>query len=247
VAFLFWIYFVARAPPARILSALFLLATADAARPKRSPHPNCGANPVHLLVFHDRGKGSHALADRLDNLGCVHFLRGEHLHLHPAVLAAFFRSPTATWASDVLRAITAHNQTVDWKGGAQGLGVEIRALAAADTRQRCACVSRGTLVRLDMLDGSFKNSCSQWSASQVARAARGLCPLFKPADGCAPGKNKIGASPPPATILFLHLPCLPFPIAHSFPQARLSSSTAHHFLLRRGLGFAGLRTPGGPA
>jgi hypothetical protein len=206
-----------------MLSALFLLATADAARPKRSPHPNCNANPVHLLVFHDRGEGSHALADRLDNLGCVHFLRGEHLHLHPTVLAAFFRSPTATWASDVLRAITAHNQTVDWKGGAQGLGVEIRALAAADTRQRCACASRGTMVRLDTLDGSFKNSCSQWSASQVARAARGLCPLFKPADGCAPGKNKIGAAPPPTSHHFVSALALPAIPHRPFFPPRLAS------------------------
>jgi hypothetical protein len=164
---------------------LVLLATADALRSKRSPPPLCGngASPVHLLVFHDRGEGSHAFADRLDNLGCVHFLRGEHLHLHPAVLHAFFRSRTATWAADVMRAVAASNQTVDWRGGAQGLSAELRSLAAADGEQQCACGSRGSLVRLDTLDGKFKNSCSQWNYNQVAKVARGLCPLFKPTDG----------------------------------------------------------------
>jgi hypothetical protein len=73
-----------------------------------------GNNPVHLLVFHDRGEGSHALADRLDNLGCVHFLRGEHLHLHPTVLHAFFRNPIEMLPQDVTRLVDAWNQSVAW-------------------------------------------------------------------------------------------------------------------------------------
>lgn len=163
-----------------VVSLLMLAAAKD--QPLR---PICagGRQGANLLLFHAESEGSHALSDALDNIACVHFIRSESFKSQVDVLRAFFTSPPNTWQQATVSAALAGNLT-DHKH-LQHLAVVMGEFKEAETRDRCLCTSRGSLVRLDILDGNFKGD-NRWTSEEVQRAVRDLCPLFNPADGSPP-------------------------------------------------------------
>jgi len=176
--------------------AAALAAEHNSSRP--NPLPRCPPEDAsrHLLVFHSRGEGSHAFSDSMDNLGCVNFLRGEYLHANPDELQAFFSSSPGEWEKAVAGAIQRliEQPSTAWDTYARSYGYadaeayhtsrlrslrqQLQESARDNERLGCPCTSRGTLVRMDWLDGSIHSSKS-WRRREAEHAVDGLCPLLE--------------------------------------------------------------------
>jgi hypothetical protein len=169
---------------AAVLPFIMLAATTEHNVVQRPVRPVCAGEQqaTNLLVFHSFGEGSHALSDALDNLGCIHFMRNEVFKAQFEVLHTFFTSPLGTWRQATIRAAIAGNMTE--QKHMRELAAAIDAFREAEIKQGCKCSSRGSLVRLDVLDGKYK--LSTWTTAEVHRAVGDLCPLFAPTDGSPP-------------------------------------------------------------
>lgn len=160
--------------------SFFMLPPAAAARPICTGEKR-GAN---LLVFHSYGEGSHALSDALDNTACVGFMRDEQSQAQVDVLRAFFTSPFDTWAEATESAALKSNLTAS--KDAKYMRAVIETFKEEQVLNQCKCSTRGTLVRMDVLDGHPLKGSGRWTADDLHRAVSDLCPLFKPINGSSP-------------------------------------------------------------
>lgn len=111
---------------------------------------------MHILAIHTRGEGSHAFADALDNMDCVHFLRDERMHWQLDELTLFFQGQTPPPRS---------NGKSD---------------SPSPVDVRCDCISRGTLVRVDRCCGNeTAGDMTDFTPDQLKDAVIRMCPLFR--------------------------------------------------------------------
>ena len=110
--------------------------------------------------------------------GCVNFLRGEFLHSNPIELRAFYDSAPDEWGTALTAAFAMSNLTNLTPLTNSSLADLHRQLAGFEQdnqKLRCACTSRGALVRLDVLDGRIEDLIQTVDEGKIVRSVRELC------------------------------------------------------------------------